>query len=246
MRHINGVAAIYLASRNLAILEREGFKSLLVPCNGCHLSFRETMHYLNDNEEGKGKNARILQNEDLEYKGDLRIYHVIDFLYDFIGINELKKKVVKSLAGLTLASHTGCHIIRPSDIGGLADDSEKPQKLDRLIQTLGAKTVDYPEKLDCCGSGLLLSHGETTLTLAGLKTRALQEREVDGLIDSCPACHMMFDARQEACGATIGKDISLPVLYYSQLLGIAMGIENEKLGLHLNQSPIERLLEKID
>jgi len=245
MRHINGVAGVYLALRNLATADSEGYKELLVPCNGCHLSFREAMHFIEENEKHKEKINQVLASEDLEYGLDLRLYHTIEFFHDRIGLEKIKKSVVKPLGDLTLASHTGCHILRPSDMNGVADDPEKPRKLDRLIEVLGAKTIDYPEKLDCCGSGLLLSHGETTLTMAGMKVWAIQERKVDGLVDSCPACHMMFDGRQDASSNTIGKKISFPVIYYTQLLGLAMGIDSEKLGLHLNLSPIDSLTERI-
>ncbi len=87
------------------------------------------------------------------------------------------------------------------------------------------------------------SRRDAALTFTGLKIMALQEHGIDGLVVSCPACHLMFDARQKAAGATVGSKLNLPVLYYSQLLGKAMGIEEEKLGLHLNRSPVDKLEE---
>ena len=103
----------------------------------------------------------------------------------------------------------------------------------------------YPEKLDCCGYMLLLSHPDAAFTFTGLKLKAVQEWGADALVVSCPSCQMMFDMRQKSAAATTGTKLSIPVLYYTQLLGIAMGIETEKLGLHLNRSPIDVLLQKV-
>jgi heterodisulfide reductase subunit B len=110
---------------------------------------------------------------------------------------------------------------------------------------LGAESVDYAEKLDCCGAALTYSHVDSALSLAGSKLKALQGLAVDGLVVSCPDCGMMFDSKQKDAAATIGAKLNLPVLYYTQLLGLALNIEQDKLGLHLNQSPADQLLAKI-
>jgi heterodisulfide reductase subunit B len=244
LRSINTYASYYLAARNLAIAEETGLKDLLVLCNGCHLSFSEAMHHLSQDEKLREKINSFLSDEGLKYGGSIRILHLINLLHDEIKEETLRKSMKKMLNGLRLASQYGCHILRPSRLRRI-DDPENPKKLDELIELLGAKSVDYPEKLDCCGALLLWSHPEAALTFAGLKVRAVQDRGVDGLVVSCPSCHMMFDARQRAAGATVGSSLNLPVLYYSQLLGIAMGIGEEKLGLHLNRSPVDGLLDKI-
>lgn len=241
---VNMNAFLYLATRNLAIAEKTGLKDLLVPCSGCHLSFSEAMHYLSQDEKLREKINSLLNDEGLEYKGSIRIWFTIDMLYNVVKKEIMQKSIKKTLKGLKLASHYGCHTIRPSSIGRV-DDPEDPRKLDELIEWLGAKSETYPEKLDCCGALLLWSHHDTAFTFAGLKLKAIQNRDFDGLVVTCPACHMMFDERQKADASTIGSKLDLPVLYYTQLLGIAMGIEEEKLGLHLNRSPVDKLLEKI-
>jgi heterodisulfide reductase subunit B len=153
--------------------------------------------------------------------------------------------VQNPLKGLKLATHIGCQIIRYSDLGRV-DDAENPRKLDELVNVLGAETVDYAEKLDCCGANLLYSHPDSALSLAGTKMNAVQKLSVDGLVVSCPDCGLMFDFKQKDAEATVGATkLSLPVVYYTQLLGLALNVAHEKLGLHLNQSPVGQILSKV-
>jgi heterodisulfide reductase subunit B len=148
------------------------------------------------------------------------------------------------LRGLKVVTHVGCQIIRYSDLGRV-DDAENPRKLDKLLITLGAETVDYPERLDCCGAALMRSHPDSALSLAGAKLKAVQSLSVDGMVVSCPDCQLMFDANQKQAGTTVGAKLNVPVVYLTQLLGLAMGVEENKLGWQLNQSPVEEILEKI-
>ncbi|NIQ07032.1 MAG: disulfide reductase, partial [Candidatus Korarchaeota archaeon] len=238
VRSVNMNAFLYLATRNLAIAEKTNLKDLLVLCSGCHLSFSEAMHYLSQNEKLREKIDSLLRDEGLEYKGSIRMWYIIDLLYNIVKKETIQKSTKKTLNGLRLASHYGCHTIRPSSIERV-DDPENPRKLDELIEWLGARSEAYPEKLDCCGALLLWSHHDAAFTFAGLKLKAIQDRGFDGLVVTCPACHMMFDERQKVVASTVGSKLDLPVLYYTQLLGIAMGIEEEKLGLHLNRSPVD-------
>jgi len=244
LKSVNTFASIYLAARNMAIAEKTGLNSFVILCNGCHLSFSEARHFLKTDEKLRQKIDSLLKDEGLQLKGSLKIWHIVDFLHDAIGKETITKVVKKTLNGLKFASQYGCHLIRPSTLGRV-DDPEDPKKMDELIEWLGAKSVDYPEKLDCCGALLMLSHPDAALTFSGLKMKAVQACGVDGLVNACPSCHTMFDMRQKSAGATVGAKLNIPVLYYTQLLGVAMGIENEKLGLHLNRSPVDELLQKI-
>ena len=128
---------------------------------------------------------------------------------------------------------------------GTVDDPENPQKLDRLVEWLGAKSIAYSEKLDCCGSMLMLSQPDAAFTFTGLTLKAVQDLGVDALVDSCPSCQNMFDLRQKSAAATTGAKLDLSIVYYTQLLGLAMGIPQEKLGLNLNRSSLDQLLQKI-
>jgi heterodisulfide reductase subunit B len=244
VKSMKDLAANYLAARVLALANKTGLDNLLVPCNRCHFVISGAKNVLEKNERFGQKIIEVLKEEGLEYNPNVRIWHVIDFLHDFVGLDNVKKAVQKSLKGLKLATHVGCQIIRYSDLGRV-DDAENPRKLDELVGALGAETVDYAEKLDCCGANLMYSHPDSALSLAGTKLSVLQNLGVDGLVVSCPDCGLMFDSKQKDAGTTVGAKLDLPVVYYTQLLGLSLGIEQEKLGLHLNQSPINQLLTKV-
>jgi heterodisulfide reductase subunit B len=244
VKSVNDLAACYLAARVLAMANKSGLKDLLLPCNRCHFVISEAKNVLERDEKVNERISNALEDEDLKYDANIRIWHVIDFLHDLIGLEKVKKVVHKPFAGLKLATHSGCQIIRYSDLRRV-DDAENPRKLDELVSVLGAETVDYAEKLDCCGANLMYSHPDSALSLAGTKLKAVQNLAVDGLVVSCPDCGLMFDYKQKDAGTTVGAKLSLPVVYYTQLLGLALDIEHEKLGLHLNQSTVDQLLTKI-
>lgn len=240
---VNRFAAIYMAARILALANETGLKDLLLPCSRCHFTLSETQRLLVADKKLEEKVTVLLDEEKLAYSSDIKVWHIVDFLHDAVGVDKIREKLKIPLKGFRFASHIGCQAVRPSYMKRV-DGPENPKKLDRLIEALGAESVEYNEKLDCCGAALMLSHPEASLSLTGSKLKALQELKLDGLVDSCPAGHMMFDTKQEEATAIIGSKLSLPVFYYTQLLGLAMQIETKELGLQLNKSPIEKILEK--
>jgi heterodisulfide reductase subunit B len=165
-------------------------------------------------------------------------------LHDCVGLAKITKAVERPLRGLKVATHVGCQIIRYSDLGRV-DDAENPRKLDELLAALGVESVDYAEKLDCCGAALMRSHIDSALSLAGSKLKAVQNLGVGGMVVSCPDCQLMFDTRQKDAGTTVGAKLNVPVVYFTQLLGLALDIDEKRLGLQLNQSPAEEILAKI-
>lgn len=244
IKSVNDFTANYLGARILALANLTGLDSLLVPCNRCHFTISEAKRTIENSAKTGQKLKELLKEEGLVYNSDIKIWHTIDFLHDLVGLRKIKKAVLKPLKGLKVATHIGCQIIRYSDLGRV-DDAENPRKLDELIRVLGAETIDYAEKLDCCGSALMYSHPDSALSLAGSKLKAVQNLAVDSLVVSCPDCQLMFDARQKDAGTTVGAKLNVPVVYYTQLLGLALDIDERKLGLHLNQSPVDQVITKI-
>jgi len=244
VKSINDSAANYLGTRVLSLARKIDLDNLLIPCNRCHFAISEAKNVMKSDKSFAQKTTSLLKEEGLEYNPHIKIWHLIDFLHDFVGLDHIRKVVQKPLRGLKLATHVGCQIIRYSDLGRV-DDAENPKKLDELIVALGGESVDYAEKLDCCGAALMHSHPDSALSLAGTKINAVKNYGVDGLVVSCPDCGLMFDSKQKDAENTVGAKTNLPVVYYTQLLGLSLNIEPEKLGLHLNQSPADQLLTKV-
>ncbi len=244
IRSVNDFAVTYLSSRVLALAAKTGQADLLVPCNRCHFMLSEARNVLAKDEKVRAKVSSLLAEEGLTYEPGISVWHVIDFLHDGLGLNVISRSIQRRFKEVRFANHPGCQILRYSDLGRV-DDAENPRKLDNLIDALGAVPVDYCEKLDCCGAALLATHRDSALSLAGVKLKAVQALGVDGLVVSCPDCCIMFDAMQKDAATTVGSKLEVPVVYYSQLLGLALNIEPEKLGLHLNQSRVASFLPKV-
>jgi len=234
----------YLSARNLTLAERLGL-DILPLCNGCHLSFCKVQRDLKKDKELKNLINQTLSIEGLEYEGGCGIIHILEVLHDQVGSEKIVENVVTPLKNLKLAAHPGCHAFRPSDLKR-PDDSEDPKKLDELIRALEAEPLDYPEKIDCCGSYPSISEERASLLIAGSKLKAVRDHGFDGLVTTCPHCFKIFDSKQHDIRSLTGdKTINVPVVYYTQLLGLAMGIQPEKLGIHLNLSPVEQLLTRV-
>lgn len=244
IRSVNEFAATYLSARIIALAGQTGSKDLLIPCNRCHFTLSEAKHLLDTDENTKQKVSELLKEENLAYDSDVELWHTIDFLHDKIGLGKIKKLVMKPLRDVRLALHVGCQLIRYSDLER-PDDAENPKKLDELISAIGGESVDYAERLDCCGAHLAASKSDSALSLSGQKLKAIQTLGVDGMVVTCPDCGIMFDSKQKDAVGIVGTKLSVPVVYYSQLLGLSLGLDRARLGLHLNQSPVEGLLTKI-
>jgi heterodisulfide reductase subunit B len=244
LKNVSLPAWSYLSARNLALAEKLGL-DVLPLCNGCNLSFLEVSHYLEANPELKEKVKTMLSSEGLPFTGKVKSWHILEVLHDVVGVEKIQSVVTRPLKGLKLATHYGCHALRPGEMK-ILDDPEDPRYFEELIAPLGAKVEDYPERLDCCGQGLAITTGKTALTISGTKLKAIQDRGFDAVVTVCPFCMKMLDSKQNAIRVTTQTDISLPVVYYTQLLGLAMGISPEKLGLNLNLSPVGEIMKKLE
>lgn len=240
LKSISQMMTLTLSARNIAICEKEGL-DILIPCPMCHLAFSEAKRILDKDEAMKERVNGKLSGEDLEYKGTSKIFHILDLVHDVIGLDAVKEKVISPLSELNFATHYGCHIHRPSELGRPVD-SENPQMMERILDVLGAKAEDYAEKLDCCGAPLLPVHPETSLTKTGQKLKAIQDQGFSGMALSCPWCHKMYDSKQKKAGETVGAKLKVPVLYLTQLMGLAFGVDKDELGIELNLSPVDMII----
>lgn len=239
IRNISSLAAAYMATRIVELAIRTGIHEMLLPCSLCHFCLTEASYKLQSEPGVKEKIVNLLAEEELDLSHRPKLWHTVDFLYNCIGIETIKKRAIRQFEEVKLAIHPGCYLIRPSKLGRI-DEAENPRKLDELTEALGIETVKYPQKLECCG-GLSLQ-STTALAMAGDKLKSVQDSGADGLVCSCPHCFEMFDSKQEDIAASTGIRLEIPVIYYTQLLGLALGLGEEELGLNLNRSPIDKLL----
>jgi heterodisulfide reductase subunit B len=244
---IDSLGWLVMSARNIAFAEEKKL-DLLALCNGCFLSLEETQHFLSEDPDLKDQVNQILAEEDLEFKGTQKNYLVLTIFHDIIGLEKIKQVVTKPLTGLKIATHYGCHAIRPSKLPGRPDDSETPMKLERILEALGADTMDYPERLACCGTKEYAYDPEITLKLGYSKLKAIKEYGFDAMATICPLCQYVYDYSQGSMETTFNTKIQVPVLYITQWMGLAMEMDPESdLGLEfmIHTSPVEPILEKL-
>lgn len=231
------------AARNLALAEEAG-RDLLVPCNGCYSTLKTVEVELRVNPHLREKVNNILSSADLEYKGTIEVKHLVEALHDEIGISKIKQRIVKPFDGMKIAAHAGCHMLRPSS-SIFFDDPNKPRKFDALIEALGAKSIEYETKMLCCGGNLnTADEPDEATALARMKLLEVTKK-ADAISLTCPSCFMQYDSRQYLMQKS-GEKLNVPVLYYPELLGLAMGFTPEELGMDMHRIDSAEFLAKWD
>jgi len=242
VRSVDFKTNLVMSARILALAKSMGL-DLLVLCNGCYESLVEAENLVKTNEDLREQVNTILKSTDnLVYEGDEKIKHLIQVLYDDIGLERLRDEIKRPLDGLRVAVHYGCHILRPSSRLKF-DNAENPKILDELVEITGAKSIYWPLKLWCCGSPMLAVDRNLSLSIAGMKLKSAKEAGADCIVTICPSCQIQFDTLQPEISKVTGEQYNIPVLLYPQLLGLALGFTPEEVGLHLNKISAENLLK---
>ena len=236
-KYISNDIWLTLASRNIALAEAMN-KPMLVLCSGCYKSFKEAINLLSKPEVKRQINEK-LSIEGLEVKNPPSIIHIAELLHDHYGLDKLAQKIKRKL-NLKIALHPGCHITRPSDLIGF-DNPEAPSKLEKLIEIAGCQSINYRTKRECCGATLAGIDEEASKRLVARKIRDIKDR-ADALVTFCPICHASYDAIQKVA---LNQEEQVPVLHYTQLLGLALTLPTEKLGFNYNRVSVKPLLEKL-
>ncbi|MFW9944830.1 MAG: CoB--CoM heterodisulfide reductase iron-sulfur subunit B family protein [Candidatus Sifarchaeia archaeon] len=239
LKSIDENSWLALSGRNIALAENRGH-DILTPCNGCFGSLKDTDHVLHDDETYRKKVNAALKPLGLEYTGKAKIRHLVEVLYELK--DEIRAKIVKPLNGLRIAFHPGCHLIRPSNVAGF-DDPELPRKVDELLEITGAKSVPWGLKLSCCGSPLLIASEDIASNVLRDKMISTRDAAANCLVTNCPACHTQFDVQLIGMKDENGESLELPALFVTQVLGLAMGIDQEPLGLELNRISLEPITD---
>ncbi len=233
-----------IAARNLAIAEEMGLE-IYVTCNGCYGSLQEADHLLKEHPKLKEKTNEILGKFGREYKGTTEVHHSIVIMHDDIGLDRLKEKVTKPMKDVNVAIHYGCHFLKPSEVRGHGS-SETPYILEDIVKAIGAKDVDYKDKLMCCGAGGGVRTADTPTALEWTRQKLVSmiEEGADCVIHPCAFCHLQLDRGQYEMNEAFGTSFDLPVLYVLQLVALAMGFSEKELALDQQTTKMpEKLLK---
>ena len=231
---VKETVSLAVSARNLSLAERMGL-DILAPCSSCFTVLLKTNRILNEIPDMHHDVNEALSEGGLQYSGKTRVRHPLDVLMSDIGIETLRSHVHRNLNGLKVAPYYGCQIVRPDKT---FDDHENPLMLDKMFAACGAEPVYFPMKVRCCGGMLMTTFEETALKLNKELLQCAVENGAEAIVTTCPLCHMNLEAYQGKINDIYGTKFDVPILYFTQLLGIAMGLESKSLGLDSSFIPL--------
>ena len=231
---VKETVALAVSARNLALAERMEM-DILAPCSSCFTVLSKTNRILDQVPEMRKDVSEALAEGGLSYGGTTRVRHPLDVLMNDIGIESIRAQLRRNLNGLKIAPYYGCQIVRPDKT---FDDHENPVLLDRMFRACGGEIVYFPMKVRCCGGMLMTTFEETALKLNKELLACARENGADVIVTTCPLCHINLEAYQDRINRVYGTSFSLPVLYFTQLLGIALGLPARGIGLDSSFIPL--------
>lgn len=230
---VHRVAAHALVGRNLALASRQaqGTDTLTAGCSACYLNLAKTDQQMREDPRLKVSVNDALSAGGLSYEpGALKVRHLLDVVCNDVGYEAVKAKVVRPLYGLKLAPYYGCQVVRP-DPDSRWDDREHPLAMDRLLRALGAEVVDYPLKTQCCGGHMTVIGPEVAYGLIRRLVHGAAAAGADAIVTLCPMCQLNLDAYQVEMNKFFKTRYAVPVLYFTQLMGLAFGKQPAELGI---------------
>ena len=238
MRNVDQKAFLLSSAVNLSLAEKENL-DIMALCKCCFGSLKEAEHVLKEQGNLQEEVNRLLAQRGLKYTGKTQIKHFLSVLYHDVGLDTLKNNISRIYKDFKIATHYGCHALRPSKITRF-DDPVAPTIFDKLVEVTGAKSVDWNRKLECCGAPVLGVNDDLSMNLTRKKLEDAKKVNADYLCSACPYCHLQFDVVQKMIISQNGNDPLASVLY-PQLLGLSMGLDEKILGIHMNQLNISDL-----
>ena len=252
VKNVDPKVQTYLSSRVMSIAANEmGAKVVMAPCNGCYHNLKKAEYDLSHDETSRQVVNRISQQAGHEtyQAGQVETIHALDWIKQGVGEDELKRRVKNSLQGLKIANYYGCmytrprHIFPEKDQGGSSESTSKPHFMDDLLAAAGAENVDFPLKTACCGGAHVLSDSDTSTKLVLNILQAAELAGADVIATECPTCHSGLEMHQVRAEKVLGKKTRVKMMYFTQLLGVALGVSPRRLSVHENASDPLALLE---
>ena len=223
---LNHKLSLALPARNLAVAERDGFKQLFAPCPLCSMQLLKVKKAVADERVRK----ELSEIVEADVRGESEVLNLIQ-MFEKIGVDRLKAAVKAPLQSITAACYYGCLLTRPPDVVHF-DDFEQPTSMEAVVAALGAKTVEWNYKTECCGAGMTMSNEDIVLELAHKILGNAAEHGANCVVVACPMCHVNLDMKQAAVERRFGKKLGMVVYYLSDLAGLALGLSAEQLGIN--------------
>ena len=230
--------SVCMAARNLALAEKTGL-NLVTPCSSCYTTLNRANYQLRQYSDLKDKVDECLASVDLEYRRGVTVRHLFEVIYNDIGLKAIEPKVVTPLNGLRVAPYYGCQLVRPEP--GF-DNPHNPQSLEQLIACLGAEPVPFPLKDRCCGGSLIIPELDLALGLIHQLLGSAASNGIQCIVTVCPLCQTNLDAYQSMVNRKFKTEYNLPVLFFTQLIGLALGVELKALALDKAIVSVETVL----
>ena len=225
--HVDEILAYTLCARNIAMAEKENL-DLVTPCSACYKNTFFTNQYLRKDPDMADHINVALQEDDLHFSGSISIRNLFDVFTEDVGLDEISESVSQPLKDLRVAPYYGCQIVRPRKDG---EEIEQPDFFEKLLSAMGAEPVDFALKTRCCGGSLLISSREAALDMIHKLLTNAEESGADLIATACPLCQLNLECYQNQVNQEHGTNFSVPVVYFTQLLGLAFGIPNKRLGI---------------
>jgi heterodisulfide reductase subunit B len=244
---INLIPAYSLIARNLALASKQanGSNTVMAPCSACYLNLEKADYYMAERPALGEKVNEALAAGGLHYApGSLQIRHLVDVIVNDVGLDTVKSKVVRPLKGLRIAPYLGCMVPRP-DYARRWSDHEHPSELDELMKALGAEVIDFPLKTACCGGHMTQIGPETAYELIRRLVSQATDFEADIMVTVCPMCQMNLDAYQGEANRHFGTKYHMPIVFFTQLMAVAFGIEPKHAGFGLELVSAKDALARI-
>jgi heterodisulfide reductase subunit B len=225
--HVDELLAYTLCARNLAMAEQQKLP-LAAPCSGCYKNMYFTRDALRRDADLAEHINSALAEDNLKFSGDSTVHHLIEVFVNDVGLTEIKAKVTNPLKGLRVAPYYGCQILRPRKA---REDVEQPRFFEDLVTACGAEPVPYPLRLTCCGGALIITNRVAALSLVrNLLENAIQSRAAV-IVTACPLCQVNLECYQKHVNKEFGTELKVPVMYFTQLMGLALGLPPKRLGI---------------
>ncbi len=236
--NVNEILSFALSARNLALAAKSGLP-VVSPCSACYTNLRKTEKYLAEMPDIKRKVDEALAAGGLRYDGGVVSKHLLQVVVEDVGLDKVRALVKRPLVGVRVAPYYGCQIARPFP---MEESVDNPVMLDRLIEALGAVAVPYAMKTVCCGGALMGTREEVALRLCRNLLLCAQQQSANCIAVTCPLCQMNVDTYQGRVNEAYGTSFNIPVVYFTQLMGVAFGVGAEDLGLNRCTVPATALL----